>query len=137
MVEKFTYRGKTIDEIKNMNVEEFVNLLPSRKRRSLKRGFSEQQKILLDKIRKVKKELGKDDTKKIKKIKTHCRDLVILPEMLGLTISVYNGKEFVDVEITPEKLGYFLGEFTYNRTRVQHSSPGVGATRGSTFVPVK
>ncbi len=137
MVEKFTYRGKTIDEIKNMNVEEFVNILPSRKRRSLKRGFSEQQKILLDKIRKVKKELEKDDTKKIKKIKTHCRDLVILPEMLGLTISVYNGKEFVDVEITPEKLGYFLGEFTYNRTRVQHSSPGVGATRGSTFVPVK
>ncbi len=135
LVEKLTFKGRTIDEIKKMSLNEFMELLPSRKRRSLKRGFTEQQKILLEKIRKAKKALEAD--KKVGTIKTHCRDMVILPEMLGLTIGVHNGKEFKNVEITPEKMGHYLGEFTYNRNRVQHSSPGVGATRGSTFVPVK
>ena len=135
MVEKLTFKGRTIDEIKEMELNEFMKLLPSRVRRSLKRGFTEQQKILLEKIRSAKKALESD--KKVKTIKTHCRDMVVLPEMLGLTIGVHNGKEFVNVEITPDKMGHYLGEFTYNRNRVQHSSPGVGATRGSTFVPVK
>ena len=57
--------------------------------------------------------------------------------MVGLTIGIYNGKEFLNVEITPDKLGHRLGEFALTRKKVQHSAPGVGATRGSTFVPIK
>lgn len=135
MQEGFTYRGYTFEQLKNMDIKDFIKLLPARQRRSLKRGFTEQQKKLLEKIKKAREKI--DAGKSVKPIKTHCRDMVILPIMVGLTFGVHNGKEFVNVEITPDKIGHYLGEFTYNRKRVQHSSPGVGATRGSAFVPTK
>ncbi len=123
----FTYRGKTIEEMKKMTLEEFARLLPARERRSLlKRGLTEQQKILLKKLRS-----GKEF------VKTHVRDMIIIPEMVGKKIGVYNGKEFVPVEIKPEMIGHRLGEFAPTRKRVKHSSPGVGATRSSKFVPLK
>lgn len=135
MAERFTYRGYTFDQIKNMELSEFAKLLPSRLRRSLKRGFTPAQKRLLAKIKKAREEIMAGKEPKI--IKTHCRDMVILPSMVGLKFGVHNGKEFSIVEITPEKLGHVLGEFTYNRKKVTHSAPGVGATRGSTFIPIK
>ena len=122
---KFRFYGKTLEELKNMNMDEFSELLPSRIRRSLKRGLTDPQKRLLIKLRK------KDS------VKTHVRDMIILPEMIGKRISVYNGKEFVDVEIKPEMLGHYLGEFAMTRGRVQHSAPGLGATRSSKYVPLK
>ncbi len=123
----FTYRGKTLEEMKKMTLEEFARLLPARERRSLlKRGLTEQQKILLKKLRS-----GKEF------VKTHVRDMIIIPEMVGKKIGVYNGKEFVPVEIKPEMIGHRLGEFAPTRKRVKHSSPGVGATRSSKFVPLK
>ncbi len=78
-----------------------------------------------------------DAGKTVKPIKTHCRSMLVIPIMVGITIGVYDGRQFVNVDITPDKLGHYLGEFTYNRKRVAHSAPGVGATRGSTFVPIK
>ena len=123
---EFTYRGKTLDELKNMTVKEFANLLPSRQKRSLKRGLIDQHKILLKKVR------NKEDD-----IKTHCRDMIILPEMIGVMIKVYNGKQFVAVRITEEMMGHCLGEFAVTRNRVEHSAPGIGATRSSTSLSVK
>ena len=135
MAEKFEFRGKSLEELKDISLKDFSKLITARPRRSLSRGLTDLQKRLLEK---VKKERAKIDAgKEPKTIRTHCRDMVIVPVMIGLTIAVYNGKEFVDVEMSPDKLGHFLGEFTYNRNRVQHSSPGVGATRGSIFVPTK
>lgn len=131
MAKEFTYRGKTLTDLKGMSLEEFINLVPSRQRRSLKRGFTPAQKKLLDKIKKVK------STSKKQAIKTHCRDMIIVPEMVGLTILVHKGKEFAAVNITEEMLGHYLGEFTLNRQRVQHSAPGIGATRSSAAVSVK
>ncbi|WP_054841382.1 30S ribosomal protein S19 [Thermococcus peptonophilus] len=129
---EFRYRGYTLDELLNMSLEEFAKLLPSRQRRSLKRGgLSPEQKKLLRKIRLAKK--GKYN----KPIRTHSRDMVILPEMVGMTIHVHNGKEFVPVEIKEEMIGHYLGEFAMTRKVVQHGSPGVGATRSSMFVAVK
>ncbi len=135
LAERFTYRGYSFDDLKKMEINEFIKLIPSRQRRSIKRGFTEQQKKLLEKIKKVRAQ--KDAGKEVKPIKTHCRSMVVLPIMVGLTFGVYNGKEFVNVDITPDKLGHYLGEFAQTRGKVQHSSPGVGATRGSTFVPTK
>ena len=135
LAEEFIYRGHTFSEIKNMDIKEFIKLIPSRQRRSVKKGFTDEEKILLKKIKKVRAQF--DANKNIKLIKTHCRSMVILPIMVGLEFGVHNGKEFVKVDITPDKLGHYLGEFAYNRKRVQHSSPGVGATRGSAFVSVK
>jgi small subunit ribosomal protein S19 len=126
---KFYFRGKTFEELEKMSLEEFSQLLDARKRRSLKRGFNKHQKKLLQKIRKFK---GKD-----KLIRTQSRDMVILPEMVGSKIGVYNGKEYVPIIITKEMIGRYLGEFALTRKRVIHSAPGVGATRSSKFVALK
>lgn len=135
MADIFTYRGYTFDKIKAMELSEFAKLLPSRLRRTLNRGFTPMQKRLLARVKEARAQItaGKES----KPIRTHCRDMIILPSMVGLRIGIHNGREFTEIEITPEKLGHVLGEFTYNRKRVAHSSPGVGATRGSTFIPIK
>ena len=121
------FRGKTLEELKQMSLEEFSRLLTSRERRSLLRGLTERQKKLLEEIRK--------DPKKFHK--THERDMVILPEMVGVKLGVYNGKEYKPVEIKFEMIGHRLGEFALTRQRVIHSAPGVGATRGSKHIPLK
>ena len=123
---EFTYRGKTIEELKSLGLNEFIELVSSRQRRSLKRGFTESQKTLIKKI-----DNGKNN------IKTHCRDIIIIPKMVGLTLRVHNGKEFVAIRIEPEMVGHFLGEFSQTRKRMTHSSPGVGSTRSSAHVSVK
>ena len=123
---EFTFKGKTIEEIKKLSVNEVAQLLTSRQRRSLTRGFTEQQKILLKKVRSNQKN-----------IETHCRDMVILPEMVGTTIKVHQGKEFVPVNIGAEMIGHCLGEFALTRKRVAHSAPGIGATRSSASLSVK
>jgi small subunit ribosomal protein S19 len=129
-MKKFTYRGYELEELKKMPREEFINLLPSRKRRSLRRGMSPEKKKLMEKIKKVL------SGKKIR-IKTHCRDMPILPEMVGLTIEVHNGKEFHKVTIKPEMIGHYLGEFALTRKKVSHGAPGMGATKSSLYVPLK
>ncbi len=132
---KLTYRGLEIEELQAKSMDELVKLLPARPRRSLKRGFSEIQKKLLARIKEARKDL--DAGKKVKPIRTECRDMVILPDMVGMEFMVYNGKEFLLVLIDIEMIGQYLGEFALNRKPVKHSAPGIGATRSSLFVPVK
>nr|AJS11985.1 30S ribosomal protein S19 [uncultured archaeon] len=123
---EFNYRGKTLEELKMLSLNELASLLPARQRRSLKRGLTEQQKILLKKIKKNESN-----------IETQCRDMIILPEMIGKTIKVHSGKEFVPVIIIEEMIGHCLGEFVLTRRRVEHSAPGIGATRSSAALSVK
>lgn len=123
---EFKYYGKTLDEVKNMDLKEFIKIAPARARRSLKRGFTDKQKKLLKKIRKNEKD-----------IKTHCRNMIVLPEMIDASIRVHNGKEFKKVVIQPDMLGYCLGEFIKTREGVSHSAPGIGATRSSAALSVK
>ncbi len=134
MPREFTYRGYTIEQLLSMSMDEFITLLPARQRRSLQRGLSPEQRTLLAKVRKAKEAMrrGQNIT-----IKTHARDMIILPEMVGLTIHVHNGKEFVPVEIKPEMIGHYLGEFAITNKPVKHGSPGIGATRSSMYVPLK
>jgi small subunit ribosomal protein S19 len=126
----FKYRGFNLDEVKNMKTEEFVNLLPSRQRRSLLRGTSDKQKKLMAKIEKAK------SGEKVK-LYTHCRDVIITPDMLDLTIHVHMGKGFVRVNIIPEMLGHYLAEFALTRGKVRHGMPGIGATKSSLYIPLK
>ena len=70
-------------------------------------------------------------------VKTHARDMIILPEMVGTTVLVHNGKEFVSIAITPEMIGYYLGEFAITNRPVRHGTPGIGASRSSMYVPLK
>lgn len=131
---EFSFMGYSVDQMGKMSMDKLIELLPSRQRRSLKRGLPIRQKKLLKNIRESKKEM---EAGKAYTVKTHCRDMVILPEMLGVTIGIYNGKEFVPVEITPEMVGHYLGEFAPSRKRVSHGAPGVGSTKSSQYVPLR
>jgi len=129
---EFRYRGYTLEELEKMDLEDFAKLLPSKLRRYLMRGnFTPEVKRLLEKVKKAKE--GKYN----RPIRTHVREMPILPIMVGLTIHVYNGKEFVPVEIKPEMIGKRLGEFAHTIRPVKHGMPGVGATRSSLYIPTK
>jgi small subunit ribosomal protein S19 len=125
---EFRYRGLSVEEIQNTPIDDLLPLFPSRVRRSLKRGLTKTQDKLLNDIKKAKE----GDI-----IKTHCRNMIILPEFIGHRIDVYNGNEFQRVDIQPDMIGHYLGEFALTRKKVKHTGPGVGATRSSKFMPLK
>ncbi|WP_251343071.1 30S ribosomal protein S19 [Haloplanus halophilus] len=129
---EFTYRGHTLDELQSMSLDEVAELLPARQRRTITRGLSVEHEKLLDQAREAGEEETANDP-----IRTHLRDMPILPEFVGLTFSVYNGQEFNRVEVDPEMIGHYLGEFQLTRTSVEHGQAGIGATRSSKFVPLK
>ncbi|HIP56928.1 MAG TPA: 30S ribosomal protein S19 [Ignisphaera aggregans] len=132
---KFRYRGKTLEELIEMPMDELVQLLPARARRSLKRGFTPEQRRLLEKILEARQKLIEECKEVV--IKTHVRDMIILPIMVGLTIAVYNGKEYIPVKIVPEMIGHYLGEFAPTTKMVKHGEPGLKATRSTLFVALK
>jgi small subunit ribosomal protein S19 len=123
--EEFTYRGRKVADLTKLSIDELAELLPARQRRTIKRGISKEHKKFLAKIR------NKDS------VRTHIRTVIVLPEMVGKSIEIYNGKSFDKVEVIPEMVGHYLGEFALSRGRVQHGAAGVGATRSSKFVPLK
>ncbi|MEK6945762.1 MAG: 30S ribosomal protein S19 [Nanoarchaeota archaeon] len=118
----FTYRGKNIEELKKLEVREFAKHIKSRARRAVLRNFQSIEQFLAR---------AKEKIQKNKQIKTHLRDLVVVPEMIGMKINVYNGHNFIPVEISGEMLGHRLGEFSLTRGKVKHGSAGIGATKGS------
>ena len=117
---EFMYRGKSLPELQKLSVAEFAELLPSAQRRKIKRGFTEAEQTVVRK-------LGKKAS-----VKTHCRDMIILPGMVGKTIKVHNGKEFADVIVTDEMIGHTFGEFSHTRKVVKHGNAGVGTTKKTT-----
>lgn len=126
MARVFLLKGKTVEELQKMSLEDFAKLIPSRSRRNLMRGFDDDEKKFLEKLRTSEKP-----------VRTHMREMVIIPEMLSKKILVHNGKEWISIDIKPEMLGHRIGEFALTRKRVQHSAPGVGATKSSKFLPLK
>ncbi|MCD6279269.1 ribosomal protein S19 family protein [Candidatus Micrarchaeota archaeon] len=135
MARKDTFKGKTEEELKALTMDQFAELIDSRSRRALKRASKNNPDFikLIKKVKKIK-DKGKD---KEKVIRTRLRSAVILPEWIGLTFGVHNGKEYKIVKITTPMVGRRLGDFSYTTYPVKHSGPGVGATRGSKFVPLK
>ena len=125
---EFIYRGKPLSELKKLDVREFAKYLPSRERRSVLRHF--------DVVERFVKKCSENDSKG-KPIKTHLRDMVIVPQMVGSAIKIHNGREFVSVKIVAEMLGHRLGEFSVTRRRVAHGAAGIGATRSSASRSVK
>lgn len=125
MSDDFTYRGKTIEELQEMNLEQFSELLNSDARRKIRRGLNDGEKKLLN------------DLEESESAQTHERDMIVVPSMIDTTVEVYNGQRFVEVDIEPEMLGHKLGELAKTRKKVEHSAPGLGATRSSQHVPLK
>ncbi|MFB6301187.1 MAG: 30S ribosomal protein S19 [Halobacteriales archaeon] len=129
---EFTYRGHSLEELQDMDVEDVAELLPARQRRTIKRGLSAAHEKLLEEAREADAETTANDP-----IRTHLRDMPILPEFVGLTFAVYNGQAFERVRVEEEMIGHYLGEFQLTRTQVEHGQAGIGATRSSKFVPLK
>jgi small subunit ribosomal protein S19 len=125
---EFQFHGKTIEELQKLSVEELLPMLTSRSRRTLKRGLSKDENKLMNDIKSAKQ----GDL-----IKTHCRNMIVLPSFVGYNILIHNGKDFERVNIQPQMIGHYLGEFALTRKKVKHTGPGVGATRGSKFMPLK
>ena len=129
---EFTYRGKGMDELLKMSVEEFAKLLNARARRSVMRSVD---KKALKKIEKVRAEMQAE--KRIKPIRTHKRDLIVIPQMVGLQFAVYTGKEFQIFDVKENMLGHYLGEFALTRKRLMHGKAGIGATKSSTAITAR
>jgi small subunit ribosomal protein S19 len=130
MVERIAYKGKTAAEAQALKPEEYLKMVKSRQRRTMKRNGLALKK-LLQKIDKMKKNGA------TKPVRTHVREAVILPSWIGMKFMVHNGKEFQQIDITAMMLGHRLGEFAFTTKRVQHSAPGIRATKGSKFLAVK
>lgn len=124
---EFTFRGHNMEELSKMSVEDFSELLPSRLRRSMVRGAAHDQQMLYKAVERGSKQV----------YRTHRRDVVILPMMVGKRFAIHSGNGYTEVEVQPDMLGHFLGEFAPTRKVVKHTGPGVGATRSSKFLPLK
>jgi len=116
------YRGKSLEELKALDVRESAKFLPSNSRRAIMRNFDSIQKF----IKRCEKKSARN-----KRIRTHLRDLIIVPKLVGSTIGVHNGKAFQEVSIVIEMIGHRLGEFAPSRGKVNHGSAGLGATKSS------
>jgi len=119
---EFKYKGKTVEELQNLGVREFAKLVRARERRNLLRNFQKTEEFL---HRAEKKQGNK------KQIRTHIRDIVVVPQMIGMKIQVYNGRQFTPIEITGDMLGHKFGEFAPTRAKIVHTKKGVGASKGS------
>ncbi len=131
MVKEFLYRGLSKEDLENTSLEKLFQLFNSRQRRSLTRGITDSKRKLIEEIKSAK--AGKLKTP----IKTHLRDLIVLPYMVGVTVNVFSGKDFVPVKMKTEMVGHYLGEYVITNKRVSHGAPGVGASRSSLYVPLK
>jgi len=132
---KYSYRGVDLDNLLELSPEQLLNLFHARIRRRYKDGFKRRHLTFLKRLRKAKKEAAYGE--KPAAVKTHLRNMVIFPEMIGSVVGIYNGKVFNSVEIKPEMIGHFLGEFSLTYKPVKHGRPGIGATHSSRFIPLK
>ena len=128
MAKEFTFRGKTIEELKQLDTREFAKYLKSRQRRAVLRQFD-----------KIENFIARSEKKKAKGklIRTHARELVIVPKMVDLSINIYDGQNYQRIIIISEMLGHRLGEFAATRMKVKHGAAGIGATRSSAAMSVK
>jgi len=96
----------------------------------------------LIKVRKAKKECTEPGAKP-NPVKTHLRDCIIVPEMVGSVIAIHTGKVFSNVEIKVlflfhffifkfDMIASYLGEFALSYNPTRHGKPGLGASKGST-----
>jgi small subunit ribosomal protein S19 len=125
---EFSYRGRSLEDLKALSLEELAKLLGARARRSIRRGFNDETSRFFSRMAETPPE---------KTVRTHCRDALVLPGHVGRKVAVHNGKEYKELEVRPEMIGHYYGEFALTRRFEKHSGPGVGATRSSKFMPLK
>ncbi|KAF8088010.1 hypothetical protein N665_0557s0010 [Sinapis alba] len=138
---KFSFRGFNVEALLKMSNVDLSKLFNARVRRRFYRGLKKKPLILIKKLRKAKREAKDHENKKPEVVKTHLRNMIIVPEMIGSVVGVYNGKKFNEVVIKPEMMGHYLAEFSMTCKKVDHYRPricGCGCYRNSTrFIPLR
>ncbi|KAJ5705102.1 hypothetical protein N7536_000791, partial [Penicillium majusculum] len=132
---KFSYRGIDLDQLLDLSSEQLRDVVHARARRRFNRGLKRKPMGLIKKLRKAKQEAKPNEKPDL--VKTHLRDMIVVPEMIGSVVGIYSGKEFNQVEIKPEMVGHYLAEFSISYKPVKHGRPGIGATHSSRFIPLK
>ncbi|TLD13460.1 uncharacterized protein PgNI_05010 [Pyricularia grisea] len=153
---KFSYRGVDLDQyvakttlptthaiissatgrlLLDLTSDQLRDVVHARARRRINRGLKRKPMGLIKKLRKAKQEAKPNEKPDL--VKTHLRDMIVVPEMIGSVIGIYSGKEFNQVEIKPEMVGHYLAEFSISYKPVKHGRPGIGATHSSRFIPLK
>ena len=132
---KFQYRGVALDNLLDMEMSELVHLFNSRVRRKFARGLNKGANNLIRKLR-IAKKAAPEGTRPAC-VRTHLRNMIVLPEMIGSVIGIYNGKTFNQVEIRPDMVGHYLGELSITYKPVTHGRAGIAASMGAKFIPLK
>ena len=132
---KFTFRGIDLESLLDLTPEQLMDLVHARARRRFTRGLKRKHRALIKKLKRAKKDVGPYDKPDV--VKTHLRDMIIVPDMIGSIVGVHNGKVFTAVEVKAEMVGHYLGEFSITYKPVRHGRPGIGATSSSKFIPLK
>ncbi|KAI4132056.1 MAG: hypothetical protein LQ338_000914 [Usnochroma carphineum] len=132
---KFSYRGVDLDQLLDLSSSQLRDIVHARARRRFNRGLKRKPMGLIKKLRRAKQNAKPNEKPDL--VKTHLRDMIVVPEMIGSVIGIYSGKEYNQVEIKPEMVGFYLGEFSISYKPVKHGRPGIGATHSSRFIPLK
>ncbi|CAN7037496.1 unnamed protein product [Brassica rapa subsp. trilocularis] len=148
---KFSYKGVDLETLLEMPTDDLVKLFPARIQRRLSRGLTRKPLALIKTLRNAKRNAPAGEKPEV--VRTHLRNMVIMPEIIGSIIGVYNGETFnqieikpemmghylaeFSIEIKPEMMGHYLAEFSISYKPVKHGRPGQGATPSSRFIPLK
>ncbi|PIU02942.1 MAG: 30S ribosomal protein S19 [Candidatus Diapherotrites archaeon CG09_land_8_20_14_0_10_32_12] len=131
MVREFSYKGYDLEQLKKLPIDQLKEIMPYGARRKINRGIKLDKKML----RAIEANKAGNPPKNM--VKTHSRDLLVMPDMVGLKLGIYNGKIFEQVEIKPEMIGCYIGDFVLSRKIVSHGKAGIGATKSSKNVAKK
>eukprot|EP01133_Synstelium_polycarpum_P003982 gene3982-4612_t len=133
---KFTYGGVALESILDLPMDKLAEMFRCRARRKMNRETPIKHLSFLKKCRKAKAGVTQAGDKP-KLVKTQARNILVVPEMIGSIVGIYNGKQYNQVEIKPEMIGHYVGEFSLTYKTVMHGRPGIGATHSSRFIPLK
>ncbi|XP_037587576.1 40S ribosomal protein S15-like [Cebus imitator] len=133
----YTYHGVDLDQLLDTSYEQLMQLYTVHQWLWLNPDLQRKQDSLRKRLCKARKEVPPVEKPEVVKTQTHRWDMIILTEMVGSTVGVYNGKTFDQVEIKPEVIGHYLGKFSITCKPVNHGWPGIGATHSSCFIPLK
>ena len=131
MVREFSYKGYDLEQLKKLPIDQLKEIMSYGARRKINRGIKLDKKML----RAIEANKAGNPPKNM--VKTHSRDLLVMPDMVGLKLGIYNGKIFEQVEIKPEMIGCYIGDFVLSRKIVSHGKAGIGATKSSKNVAKK
>ena len=98
-----------LDQLLDLSADQLMELVHARARRRFSRGLKRKPLALMKKLRKAKKEAPALEKPAV--VKTHLRNMIVLPDMIGSIVGVHNGKTFNQVEVKVRPNSFILASF--------------------------